>query len=198
MAGKVIRFFGEIAKEIGISTVVHKYFESGKAAEHLEEAVKKTATEHRGELLAFFLTDLKTRKGRDGTAAKTLLRRQKERQQCLPPYKPNDENVFVAVLWKLKVSLQEKKEQVKLLETFETLANMPDEEFDTAIEFLRNDWVVQGARRTIWEAADAFNRAGESIRRATPRIEDGIRRLDRTVGPKLQTFQQWLEGKGIK
>lgn len=151
---------GEILKEIivsglvagGLDAVKNGLKKTGeKAGEKVAEKIISKMDERRGEMLAFIRGLVK----RDPIASDNLLRRQRERQFCLPRsygnkerYVPGDEDHFVTLLTKLYIALDEPHEKTIRTEIFVWLGSLSDEDFDATIEFLHHDVFIQWFKRS--------------------------------------------------
>jgi len=158
----------ELLKEIGVVAVFDAVKERLKTEAGREvvgqvlEKVKKSLEESRAELMAFVI-----KLGvEEPTASKNLKQRQEDRQLLRPrnygkyePYKYGDETKYVNLLTKLYKALDEPEEEEERKEVFKFLGHMPDEEFDTFLEFLNHDIVIQWIKmswvwvKEIWQAA---------------------------------------------
>lgn len=160
---------GEVLKEVGITGLMIAIFDALKntvkdGAKEAGDVLKKKITEElieekRGEMLGF----LRSLAANDLKASKTLLDRQVARQGCEPrnykdknginqPYLPGDENTFVKLLTKLYMALDEPDEQNTRVQVFVWLGNLEDEEFDSRLEFLNHDVVLQYAKLLLAKA----------------------------------------------
>lgn len=145
---------GEIFKEVVIAGVIAGLvdgFKVGarKEGEIVAEKIVKKFEEHRAEMFAF----LRSLAAKDEEASKKLFERQRIRKLCQnksysdEKYKPGDEDLYVELLTKLFMALNEPSEQNTRREIFKWLGHLSDEDFDLTLEFLRHDVFVQWIRR---------------------------------------------------
>lgn len=127
--------------------------------DEISKRILKKFDEPRGELFAFLVNELDQEKF-DMLMRRQIARRQyqyktypnKKNRVRNEKYKPGDEDEFNALLTKLYVSLNGSgkanvdEKAMELLfrrKTFERLADMDDEQFDEALETLRNDPMIK-------------------------------------------------------
>lgn len=150
---------GEILKEVGIVGLIAGIMDMAKDAFRngvkkvgdgvVAKITKELEEEKRAEMLAF----IRSLAAIDLKASKQLLKRQMDRQECKArtygdnkPYVPGDENSYVKLLTKLYIALSKPDEQNTRVQVFVWLGNLDDEEFDSRLEFLSHDVVLQYAK----------------------------------------------------
>lgn len=120
-----------------------------KGGEVATEKITKKLEEHRAEMLAF----IRGLAAEDKEASEKFFERQKIRNQCKKKsyseekYKPGDEDLYVELLTKLYIALNEPQEQEIRKEIFKWLGHLSDEDFDLTLEFLKHDVFIQWIRR---------------------------------------------------
>jgi len=189
----------EIAKEVGIALgmdVIFDKFKKEGVAVAADKIKKKLTDEHRAELLAF----IRKIAAYDTLASEALLRRQRDRQQELPkPYRTTDkyppcsEDLYVTLLAKLYMALGDSAEEEEArIEVFCWLGRMNDKDFDSTLEFLHHDVVMQyihkikGVANMLPEIKDFLNYLKNN---------QEIREADTYLGTKLSNFNDRLEKK---
>jgi len=201
----------EVVKEFGIAAFVATVLdmfkdgikEKGKEAINagMKLATKKLTEEYRGELLAFILKDVAEYFEEGKTAAENFMKRQAIRQTegeksystTMPKerYQPGDEDKMVGLLTKLFKALDgtsektpeaaEKELQLRLT-TFVALGNMSDEQFDTTLEFLSHDVLVQWLKKAkIW-IVDVNKEVNNLLSPTAIKLQDWAQKLQRKGG----------------
>jgi hypothetical protein len=160
----------EILKEIGIAGLMASIMDAAKGA--VKDGVKKAgdavftkiSKEMEEEYRVRLLTFIRELAIIDPWASAQFIRRHEDRQFCRPrtygnhkSYVSNDENKYVMLLSKLYIGLDEPEEQNARVQIFKWLGNIPDEEFDSRIEFLNHDMVIQYATRLLKKAGTLLN-----------------------------------------
>lgn len=161
---------GELLKEMGIAGLVAGIMDTARDA--VKDGVKKVGDatitkitkemeeEYRDRLFAF-IRSLATI---DPYASAQLIRRHEDRQYCRPrrygshdPYVYGDENKFVKLLSKLYIGLDEPDEQNARVQIFIWLGHLSNKEFDSRLEFLNHDVVVQYIKRALGVVKGTIN-----------------------------------------
>lgn len=175
---------GEIFKEVVIAGVIAGLvdgFKVGarKEGEIVAEKIVKKFEEHRAEMLAF----LRGLAASDKEASEKLFERQRIRSLCQKKfyseerYKPGDEDLYVELLTKLYMALNEPSEKEIRVEVFKWLGHLSDEDFDLTIEFLKHDVFIQWLRR-FW---GGFKTISKEFYSALKKIKDKLYSTDPQV-----------------
>ncbi len=210
----MIHEFVEILKEIAIAVgfdVAFKKFAEKEGVALAQFVEKKLTDEHRAELLAF-IRELATY---DKEASDKLLDRQRQRQYCArktypdahgnyATYAPGEEDRLVTLLTKLYMALADNhEERSSRIEVFTWLGHMEDREFDAALEFLHHDVIFQWfqkARQIVvmaWPQFYSRDPRNPGLWQKTHASEN-IKEADRKIAGALNTFNAWLDRKGVR
>lgn len=190
---------GEVGKELGITAGGIAVFELLRkawglmkmgsrtaAAEVIREVGSKAAVEtakkvqakmsdhYRAKLLVFLQKMESSEDEKKKVAAKTIRKRQEDRQFCRPrpyagegDYRPGEENLLVDCLGKVLI-LKESEEGKETTDEdtinfFVWLGELPPQEFDAAIEFLNHDIVMQWLRMFGLRLNEVFGVIGSEL-----------------------------------
>jgi len=137
----------EVIREVG----------SKAAVETAKKVQEKMSDHYRAKLLVFLQKMESSTEPRQQSAAKNIRKRQEDRQFCRPrpytsegDYRPGEENLLVDCLGKVLILKEPEKEaaatEEETVKFFVWLGELPPQEFDSAIEFLNHDIVMQWLR----------------------------------------------------
>ncbi len=159
----------EVIREVG----------SKAAAETAKKVQAKMSDHYRAKLLVFLQKMESSTEPRQQSAAKTIRKRQEDRQFCRPRsysdggnYRPGEENLLVNCLGKVLILKEPEKEvaaeaaatEKETINFFVWLGELPPQEFDSAIEFLNHDIVMQWLRMLGIRFNEIFGIVGSELR----------------------------------
>lgn len=135
----------------GSARIISEFKISTETQEEIQRRLISALDERRVETLNFISGQLA---GANRVASANLLRRQAARQRCEPrsygtraTYLHGDENAMMRLLGKVYSGLASPTELQQRVQMFKWLGCLDDEQFDSAIEALRDDRVAQAIRR---------------------------------------------------
>jgi len=147
-----------------------------KAAMETAKKVQEKMNDHYRAKLLVFLQKMETSSNpKQQSAAKNIRKRQEDRQFCRPRpytdgknYLPGEENLLVDCLGKILILKESEKEKEvtdeDIINFFVWLGELPPQEFDSAIEFLNHDIVMQWLRMFGVHLNEVFGVVGSELK----------------------------------